>query len=75
MNDMTMDRLTAYRAMCAAKRIEATPRGMTNIPALNTSLFDHQAHGVLRATASFSRSRRKNVGALMDYLDADARAS
>lgn len=46
MNDMTIDRLSSYRAMCAAKRIEASPRGMAKIPALNPSLFDHQLHGV-----------------------------
>ena len=46
MNDMTIDRLAAYRAMCASKRVAATTRGLSRIPALNPSLFDHQAHGV-----------------------------
>lgn len=46
MNDMMMDRLASYRAMCAAKRVEAAPRGLARVPALNSTLFPHQAHGV-----------------------------
>ncbi|WP_395623403.1 helicase-related protein [Sphingomonas daechungensis] len=38
--------LDDYRAMCAAKRIEAKRRGLSRIPDLNKTLFDHQRHGV-----------------------------
>ncbi len=38
--------LEAYRALCAAKRPQPLAAGLKRIPALNSSLFPHQAHGV-----------------------------
>lgn len=38
--------LETYRALCAAKRIEAPRRGIRRTPELNSTLFDHQRHGV-----------------------------
>jgi len=38
--------LEAYRALCASKRIEAPKRGILRTPELNSTLFDHQRHGV-----------------------------
>lgn len=41
-----MSDLSAYRALCAAKRPQALALGMQRIPELASSLFDHQKHGV-----------------------------
>lgn len=41
-----MSDLTAYRAACAAKRPQALLHGLTRTPELNSTLFDHQRHGV-----------------------------
>ena len=41
-----MTDLTAYRAACAAKRIAVPLRGIRRTPELNSTLFDHQRHGV-----------------------------
>lgn len=41
-----MTDLAAYRAACAAKKPSALADGLTKIPALNPTLFPHQAHGV-----------------------------
>ena len=38
--------LSAYRALCAAKRPTPALNGLASIPELNPSLFPHQAHGV-----------------------------
>lgn len=40
------DHLDQYRAACAAKRIEAPQRGLRRTPELNSTLRDHQRHGV-----------------------------
>ncbi len=50
-----MSDLHSYRDLIAAKRIAFVPRGLTDIPALNPSLKDHQRHCVefaLRAGCS-----------------------
>lgn len=41
-----MSDLSSYRAMCAAKRPAPALHGLARIPALNPTLFPHQAHGV-----------------------------
>ena len=41
-----MSDLAAYRAACAAKRPKALLHGLSRTPELNSSLFDHQRHGV-----------------------------
>lgn len=38
--------LAEYRALCAGKRPAALRAGLDRVPALNPTLFDHQAHGV-----------------------------
>lgn len=38
--------LAAYRALCAAKKPKALAAGLARVPALNQTLFPHQAHGV-----------------------------
>lgn len=39
-----MDRLDAYRAAIAAKRLATQPAGLSDVPALNSAMFPHQAH-------------------------------
>lgn len=41
-----MNDLSSYRALCASKRPAALRAGLDRIPSLNSTLFDHQAHGV-----------------------------
>ena len=41
-----MTTLDEYRAACAAKRPVPLAHGLSKIPALNSTLFPHQAHGV-----------------------------
>lgn len=41
-----MTDLASYRAACAAKKPSALADGLAKIPALNPTLFPHQAHGV-----------------------------
>lgn len=38
--------LDTYRALCAAKRAPEIRRGIDKVPALNSTLKDHQLHGV-----------------------------